>query len=103
MSEAEKGSFSDVLADADNVQLPTAIQNEHDSTQSEPTKRSSVEDSQATHTGEANDWDSDPDNARNWSGRRKWKNVFVVVSFLITVYDVSESSGLHVHIRSTTC
>lgn len=31
---------------------------------------------------EEEDWDSDPENARNWSSRKKWTTVFVVSTLM---------------------
>ena len=35
-------------------------------------------DQEKDHESEEEDWETDPENARNWSNRKKWLTVFVV-------------------------
>ena len=35
-------------------------------------------DQEKDHASEEEDWEKDPENARNWSNRKKWLTVFVV-------------------------
>ena len=58
-----------------------------------------VKTAQETIKCQDDDWESDPQNARNWTFAQKWTAVLVVCLRFLILYVLELSSGIPVHIR----